>query len=130
MVLENGDEVSDDNAIRDAYRREFMSRLKHNKIDDRYGNYEIMSNLLCELYVTASKAVFSPDFTMREVWKVIQALKNKKAPGLDKITNEILKNAGDGLLEEMVVVINSNYKEQFRISQTMESGIDNNFVQK
>ena len=58
VVLENGDEVSDDNAIRDAYRREFMSRLKHNKIDDRYGNYEIMSNLLCELYVTASKAVF------------------------------------------------------------------------
>lgn len=106
VVLENGDELSDDNAIRNAYREEFMNRLKHNEIDDRYGNYEIMSNLLCDLYVAASRAVLSPDFTIEEAWKVRQGLKNKKAPGLDQITNEILKNAGDGLLEEMVAVIN------------------------
>ena len=63
--------MSDDNAIRDAYRQEFMNRLKHNKIDEHFENYEIMSNLLCDLYVTASRAVLSPDFTVEEAWKVL-----------------------------------------------------------
>ena len=105
VVIENGEEVSDDNAIRDAYRQEFMNRLKHNTIDEHFENYEIMSNLLCDLYVTASRAVLSPDFTVEEAWKVLRPLKKKKAPGLDQITNDILKNAGDGLIAEMVAVI-------------------------
>ena len=87
-------------------RQEFMDRLKHNKIDERYANYEIMTNLLCDLYVKAAKSILSPDFTVDEAKKVICTLVNKKSPGLDQITNDILKNAGDGLITEMVGVIN------------------------
>ena len=78
--------------------QEFMSRLDHNQMDERYQNYEIMTNLLCELYTTAAKSILSPDFTVEEARKVIRGLLNKKAPGFDQITNEILKNAGDGLI--------------------------------
>ena len=106
IVLENGDEVCGDEAIREAYRQEFMNRLDHNKIDERYRTYEVMTNLLCELYTTAAKSILSPDFTIEEARKVIRSLFNKKAPGFDQITNEILKNAGDGLIIEMVAVIN------------------------
>ena len=106
IILENGDEVCGENAIREAYRQEFMDRLKHNKIDERYANYEIMTNLLCDLYVKAAKSILSPDFTVDEAKKVICKLVNKKSPGLDQITNDILKNAGDGLITEMVGVIN------------------------
>ena len=107
IILENGDEVCGDSAIREAYRQEFSNRLKHNKIDERFANYEVMTNLLCDMYVSATKSILSPNFTVEEAKKVIRELSNKKAPGLDKITNEILKNAGEGLVVEMVNVINS-----------------------
>ena len=105
--LENGDEICGDNAIKEAYRQEFLKRLRHNKIDDKYANYEVLTNLLCELYATAAKSMLSPDFTFEEAMTAIKSLRNKKAPGCDQVTNEILKNAGDGLVEEMVEVINN-----------------------
>ena len=43
---------------------------------------------------------------MEEVRSVIKSLKNKKSPGLDEVTNEILKYAGEGLLHELVNVMN------------------------
>ena len=75
IILENGDEVCGDSAIREAYRQEFISRLDHNKMDERFQNYEVMTNLLCELYVTAAKSILSPDFTIEEAKKVIQCNK-------------------------------------------------------
>ena len=106
VILENGDELCGDAAIRDAYSQEFETRLEHNKIHEAYRNYEEMTNILCELYVNAAKKILSRDFTVEEVRSVIKSLKNKKSPGLDEVTNEILKYAGEGLLHELVNVMN------------------------
>ena len=107
IVLENGDELCGDTAIRNAYSHEFESRLEHNKIHEAYESYEEMTNILCELYVNAARKILSRDFTVEEIRRVIKSLKNKKSPGPDEITNEILKYAGEGLLQELVSVMNA-----------------------
>ena len=103
VILENGDEVQGEQAIKDAYRCEFENRLKHNKIHDDYLLYEEKTNELCELYMKIAGSVQSPDFEFDEVKTVVKSLKDKKAA---KIPNEIYKHGGDGLVREMTNVLN------------------------
>ena len=104
VILENGDEVFGDEAVREAYRDEFVNRLAHNKIHTDYTKFEELTNMLCAIYIEEAKKVILPDFTTDEVWKVIHSLKDKKAA---KIPNEIWKNAGNGLIREIVKMLNS-----------------------
>ena len=39
------------------------------------------------------------DFKMNELKEIIKKLANKKAPGHDRITTELIKSAGNGLLD-------------------------------
>ena len=103
VILENGDEVFGDEAIREAYREEFVNRLSHNKIHNDYGRYEELTNQLCALYIEEAKKVIAPDFTFDEVTKIIHSLKDKKAAN---IPNEIWKHAGRGLVNEIVTMLN------------------------
>ena len=103
VILENGDEIYGDQAVRDAYKSEFENRLQHFEMKQEYRMYEERTNELCELYVKAAGVVKTPDYTVMEVKKVIRSLKNKKAA---TIPNEIYKHAGEGLVKEITRVIN------------------------
>ena len=103
VILDNGDEVFGDEAVKEAYKIEFENRLEHITMQHEYRGFEEITNALCELYVSAAKTVGTPDFTTEEVSKVIATLKDKKAA---EIPNEIYKHAGTGLITEITRVLN------------------------
>ena len=51
----------------------------------------------------------SENFTIQELNKAIQKLKNKKAPGPDEITNEMIKHLGTFAKEQILEVINQSW---------------------
>ena len=51
------------------------------------------------------------DFTMFEMNKAIQKLKNKKAPGPDKITNEMIKHLSTQAKEYLLFIFNQSWKK-------------------
>ena len=101
------DELCSETAIKEAYSHEIENRLKHNEIHESYFNYELMKNLLCGLYIRAVRHTFSSDFTAKELKNVILTLKIKRSPWRDGITNETLKYAGEGMLKELVRILNT-----------------------
>ena len=106
-MLENGDEVYGDEAVKEAYRQEFATRLQPNKIDPHYQDYEKLTLYLLHLYISwARDHVSDQDFTYEEVKKIIQSLSNRKVPGVDGIFNEILKAAGNSMIIALVEVLN------------------------
>ena len=107
VMLENGDEVHGEEAVKEAYRQEFSNRLGPNEIDPRYKNYEKLTLYLLSLYINWARENCSDhDFTYEEVKKIIESLLNKKAAGLDGIFNEVLKAAGRSMIMALVAVLN------------------------
>ena len=49
IILENGDELHGDEAMKEAYKSEFQERLQPNMIDERYEMYELKTKQLLDL---------------------------------------------------------------------------------
>ena len=112
IVLDNGDEVHGDCAVKEAYRGEFYNRLQPNEMDPLYENYEKLTLCLFNLYINWARAhTTDSDFTYDEVKNIIKSLSNRKVSGLDGIFNEILKAAGRSMITALVDVLNIIKKE-------------------
>ena len=52
------------------------------------------------------------DFTIKEHNEAIQRLKNKKSPGPDKVTNEMLKHLGPIAKTKLLETFNNTWKKE------------------
>ena len=59
VLLENGDEVIGDEAVKGAYELEFQNRLRHNKIHPEYNTYEEMTNELSSVCQDSENCCYS-----------------------------------------------------------------------
>ena len=68
--------------ILDAYEKEFKHRLRQRKICPELKNYEQRTELICKLYLSQSKKILEPDYSMEELYKVRCKLKRGKQFGI------------------------------------------------
>ena len=81
-----------------AYKEEFSYRLRNRTINENLEEYQKSLELLVSLYLEHAATVRSQnDFTLEELIEIIEKLARKKAPGLDGVTTELLKAAGQGV---------------------------------
>ena len=107
VIINETTEIFGEGAIINAYKEEFSYRLRNRKIEDGLEDYQESLELLVSLYLENAEAVKAQyNFTMDELIEIIKNLANKKAPGLDGITTELLKAAGDGLLQAVLDLFN------------------------
>ena len=67
MVDSFGNEITDENSIRQVYKNEFKFRLRKRSIAEELEDYEKLNNLLCGVILQNSKRNSSPEFTMEEM---------------------------------------------------------------
>ena len=105
-IDDNGNVITDVNAVLDSWRNEFQSI--YNNDNDFYDDAHLR-NCLVELQLkeqSISDPLYttnndlSVSVTVQEVQAIIHNLKNNKSPGLDKIPYEVWKN--NNLLEVLV----------------------------
>ena len=60
---------------------------------------------------SASQAIFEEDFTIKELEMALKKLKPRKAPGPDKITNEMLLHLGSKGKQNLLKFINRSWQE-------------------
>ena len=106
VITMAGNEVFGEDMIRDAYKNEFLFRLREREIDPRLKNYEERSKTLCNLYLEHSKTMKMPDYSDQELLKVTKNLKKGKSYGRDKIPPEIPLMWGDKLASLTLNVMN------------------------
>ena len=58
------------------YKNEFTHRLRIREIDDQVKVHENMENQLCKLKLLKSRTQARPEFTVKEIDKVIRELKD------------------------------------------------------
>ena len=105
ILTEDGVEVFDEEAIINEYRKEFILRLSHRKINPSYTEYEEASNRLLDLYLQTGIEE-EPDFINEEVDKILGKLKKGKAAGPDGHPPDVYKNAGSNLVEAVQKTLN------------------------
>ena len=74
-----GNEINDENNIRQEYKNEFNFRLRNRSIPEELKDYGNLNNLLCGAILQTSKGNSSPDFTMEEMEVVLKSLKRVSA---------------------------------------------------
>ena len=105
-VVCNGNvEVTGDKLIKEEYRKEFEFRLRNRVPHNEWKQYTENVNEILKILL-ASEYTETPLFTLDELKKAILKLKKGKSPGHDRIPAEIFLNAGTGLLEELLKVLN------------------------
>ncbi len=114
-VLVDNVEIIGEESNRNAYRDEFIHRLRNRTISPELEEYQLTIETLVKEYLKHAEEVKEqPDFTMDELIAIIKSLASKKSPGEDKITTDLLKAAGKGLLQAILDLFN-NMKNKFVI---------------
>ena len=109
-----GTELFGEGPIREAYQKEFTTRLEHRKIDPSLKEYEEKTNSLARLYVQRASLQKGPPITMEELDAVMKELKDGKCPGTDRVPPEFYKSVGDGMKMYILDIMNE-IKEQVKI---------------
>ena len=108
LVLKNGVEVFGTTAIREAYKEEFMYRLRNRTISPHLKGYEDLTNTLCQIYQEVGKQSNSDlVFNRSDLIRVIKSISHNKAPGPDGLPAEVFIHAGESLLESTVDIFNN-----------------------
>ena len=106
-VINGENEIFGEIAIINAYKDEFSYRLRNRKIEDGMEEFQQSLELLVSMYLEHAETVkVQENFTVQELKYIIKKLASKKAPGMDGITTELLKSAGDGLLQGLLDIFN------------------------
>ena len=104
VMREDKVEVFGEYAIRNEYRKEFEKRLRNRVPDVEWEGYTKNTNNLLESFLNSENEEGSK-FTMVELKAAIAKLK-KGAPGIDGLPAELFINAGDGMLDALLFILN------------------------
>ena len=127
---ESGVELFGEGVIKEAYMKEFKSRLEHRKIDPSLRTYEEKTNFLAHQYVAKAALKKGPPITVKELEDVTKDLKDGKCAGSDNIPPEVYKMMSNGMKAYIVDIMNE-VKEQLVIpSQWQETLITTIFKNK
>ena len=102
-----GNEITDENSIRQEYKNEFKFRLRKRSIAEELKDYEKLNNLLCEAVLQNSKGNSSPEFTMEEMEVVLKELKTGKCIDPLGFVREMFINGGEALTQSLLQMANS-----------------------
>ena len=97
VETDDGNELFGEDMIRNAYRNEFIYRLRKREIAPELRNYEIRSEQICQLRLDQAKATAEEPYQMKELQVVKKKLKAGKASGRDLFPPEVYINCGDQL---------------------------------
>ncbi len=111
VETDDGTELFGDELILNAYRDEFIHRLRTRDIIPELKNFEMRTEQICKLKLLETKTNKEPDYTTKELEVVLAGLKKGKASGRDKIPPDVLKSCGDKLLSQILTVLNHMKKE-------------------
>ena len=107
VILKNGVELFGNSAIIEAYRTEFIHRLRTRSISEPLKNYEEQTNSLCSHYTEFGKTQNSIEFTANNLVRVIKTMSKKKAPGPDGLPAEVFIHAGKELISSITAMFNT-----------------------
>ena len=104
-----GNQLTCKENIMKRYTEYFHDLLQPRPIQPQ--NEELTKEVEKQFFHNLNSMVFEEDeinkpFKMEEVTREIRSLKNNKCPGPDEITNEILKNSGKSLVQNILNFIN------------------------
>ena len=102
-----GNEITDENSIRQQNKNEFNFRLKKRSIVEELKDYEKLNNLLCGAILQNSKGNSSPDFNTEEMEVVLKELKTVKCIDLLGFVREMFINGGEALTQSLLQMANS-----------------------
>ena len=113
VMKENGVEVSGKNAINEAYKEEFKHRLRTREPHAGWKEHVEEINSVIRSWLEGD-SMSSPSFTIEELDKVILRLKKGKSAGSDGYPPELFINAGRGVRQSLLQLLNQ-IKEQREI---------------
>ena len=112
---EEGKIITTKQGIHERYEHYFKDLLKsrniHNEFREQAKLIEETFQINMQISKYDSEAVNQP-FTMQEFINMSKQLKNNKSPGQDEIPNELIKNAGINLKENLLNMINYFYMNE------------------
>ncbi|MCH2405851.1 MAG: reverse transcriptase family protein [Nitrosopumilus sp.] len=105
IIRSDNVEVFGEALIKNEFQKEFQFRLRNRAPDEEWKGYtnninEIV-NILAETPVEEG-----PKFTTAELKQVIRKLKRGKSPGVDGLPAELFIEAGEGLLNSLLTIMN------------------------
>ena len=105
VELEDGNEVYSEEMIRNAYKNEFVHRLRKREISPDLLNYEKQSERLCQLLLSQEDE-HEPTFSPEELENVRKHLKKGKSPGRDGLPPDIFIHGGEKLQQLVMNMLN------------------------
>ena len=102
----DGRELFGDNLIRNAYRDEFLYRLRKREIVNELHNYETRTEQICKLRIGESRKTREQNYTMDELKAVQKSLKAGKSSGRDLLPPEVFIRCGTQLDTLLLSVLN------------------------
>ena len=105
-VIRDGNEYNTRDEIQEAYRQHYSGILKTRQIVPKYQIIQETIDKKFEEYMEIAKSQCHDVIRVKETEDILKNLKNNKAPGLDEITNEILKKGGNDIAESLTAMFN------------------------
>ena len=74
---------------------------------------EVRNEIRQELRKAAPSVLMTDDFTLQELNAAVRRLKNRKSPGKDGVTNEMIKNLGSHSKQKLLDIFNQSWRTGF-----------------
>ena len=110
-----GNIVTTKEQIFGEYEEHYKQVLTNRNIKEGFEIYEKEINkqvTMCHKITEYDEHEINEPFSEKEVREVIKSLKNNKSPGPDEFSNEIIINAGENLIKNMVKMFNYFWKHE------------------
>ena len=109
MKLINGDMTTDQTLISNCFI-EYYSKVGESLANNIFKTKDSTNQNNTDTMYNNSNTCFLKDTDKYEIMNIIDNLKNKKAPGLDGITSEILKSINSHICNPLAYLINNIFK--------------------